>query len=41
MTGAKFQDLFNFSITNYVKFPVFHVFEKMNKGQLKIVKVNY
>ena len=42
-TGAKFQALFNlancskYSITNYVKFPVFHFFESENKGQLKIV----
>ena len=40
-TGAKFQVLFNlttcsnYSITSYVKIPVFHFFEKMNKGQLK------
>ena len=31
----------NYSITNYVKIPVFHFFEKVNKGQLKMVNVNY
>ena len=46
-TGAKFQDLFNFVvcsnylITSYVKTPVFHFFEKMNRGQLKKINVNY
>ena len=46
-TGAKFQALFNFatcsnySITNYVKFPVFHFFERVNKGELKMVNINY
>ena len=25
----------NYSITNYVKIPVFQFFEKLNKGQLK------
>ena len=46
-TGAKFQALFNlavcsnYSITNYVKIPVYHFFEKLNKAQLKIVNVNY
>ena len=45
-TGAKFQALFNlatcsnYSITNYVKIPVFHIFEKVNKGQLKMVNVS-
>ena len=40
-TGARFQVLFNLAIcsnyliTNYVKIPVFHIFEKVNKGQLK------
>ena len=40
-TGAKFQTLFNlatcsnYSITNYVKFSVFHFFERGNKGNLK------
>ena len=39
-TGAKFQVLFhlatcsNYSITDYVKIPVFHFFYKGNKGQL-------
>ena len=46
-TGAKFQALFNlatcsnYSITNYVKIPVFHFFEKVNKGHLKMANVNY
>ena len=31
----------NYSITNYVKIPVFHFFEKVNKGQLKMVNVNH
>ena len=41
MTGAKFRIIFNlatcsnYSITNYVKIPGIHFFEKMNKGQLK------
>ena len=38
-TRAKFQVLFN--LTNYVKISVFPVFEKVNKGQLKMVNVNY
>ena len=39
--GAKFQALFNlasccnYSITNYVKIPVFHFYDKVNKGKLK------
>ena len=47
MTGAKFQVLFNlancsnYSTTNYVKIPVFHFLEKVKKGQLKMVNVNY
>ena len=47
MTGAKFQVLFNlatcsnYSITNHVKIPVFHFMEKVNKGQLKMVNVNF
>ena len=46
-TEAKFQVLFNlatclnYSITNYVKIPLFHVFEKVNKGQLKVANVSY
>ena len=46
-TGSKFQFLFNvatyynYSITNSVKILLFHFFEKVNKGQLKIVNVNY
>ena len=41
------QDLFNlatcsnYSITNYGKFPVFHFFEGVNKGELKAVNINY
>ena len=27
----------NYSITNYVEIPVFHFFEKVNKGHLKLV----
>ena len=44
---AKFQVLFNvatcsnYSITNHVKISVFHFFEKVNKGHLKTVTVNY
>ena len=46
-TGAKFQALFNLatctssSVTNYVKFPVFHFFEKVNKREFKIVNISY
>ena len=46
-TGVKFQALFNlafcsnYSITNCVKFPVFHLFERVNKGELKMVNINY
>ena len=46
-TGAKFQVLFNlatcsnYSITNYVKILVFHIFEKVNKGNLKMVNFIY
>ena len=32
---------FNYSVTNYVKIPVFHFFEKANKGQLKMENANY
>ena len=45
-TGAKFQALFNlatcynYSRTDYVKFPVLHFFERVNKGELKMVKIN-
>ena len=45
--GAKFQALFNLtahsncSVTNCVKFPVFHFFERLNKVELKIVNINY
>ena len=43
--GIKFSVLFNlatctpYSITSYVKIPVFHFFDKVNKGQFKIVNV--
>ena len=46
-TGVRFQVLFNlptcsnYSITKYAKIPVFHFFEKVNKGQLKMVYVNH
>ena len=46
-TWAKSQALFNlatcsnYSITNYVKFPVFHFFERLNKEELKMLNVNY
>ena len=41
-TGAKFQVLFNletcssYSVTNYVKIPVCHFLEKVNKGHVKM-----
>ena len=44
--GAKFQILLNlatwsnYSITNYVKNPVFYFFEKMNKRQSKMLNIN-
>ena len=47
MTRAKFQALFNlatcssYSTSNYVKFPVFHFFETVNKRELKMVNINY
>ena len=31
----------NYLLTNYVKFSVFHSFEKVNKGELKIANINY
>ena len=46
-TKAKFQTLFNlanfsnYSMTNYVKFPVFNFCEKVNKEQLKMVNISY
>ena len=46
-TGARFQVLFNlatfsnYSVTNHFKIPVFHFFEKVNKGQLKMESVQY
>ena len=46
-TGAMFQVLFNiatcsnYSITNYVKITVFHFFEKVNKGHLKMINAKY
>ena len=44
---ATFQVLFNLAacskylITNYIKIPVFDLFEKVNKGQLKRANFNY
>ena len=44
---AKFQFHFNlvtctdYSIINYIMILVFHIFEKVNKGDLKMVNVNY
>ena len=41
-----FQALFDlvtrsdYSITNYVKFPMFHFFERVNKGELDMVNIN-
>ena len=46
-TEATFQAFFNlaacsnYSTTNYVKTPIFHFFEKVNKEHLKMVNVNY
>ena len=46
-TGAKFQAPFNlatctnYSVTNYVKFPVFHFFERVNKGEFKMLNINF
>ena len=46
-TGVKFQALFNlatcsnYSITTYVKYPLFHFFERVNKGELKTTNINY
>ena len=46
-TGGRFQVLFslatfpNYSLIKYVKIPVFHFFEKVNKRQLKMVYVNH
>ena len=46
-TDGKFQGFFNlvtcsnYSVISYVQIPVFHIFEKVNKGQLKMVNVNY
>ena len=46
-TGAKFQVLFNlasfsnYSINDYVKIPVFHVFNKENKRHSKMVNIDY
>ena len=45
-TGAQFQVLFNlatcsnYSITSYVKIPVLHFFDEVNKRSLKMVNVN-
>ena len=47
MTGTKFWVLFNlatyfnYSITDYVKFPMFHFFERVNKREVKMVNTNY
>ena len=30
----------NYSIANYAKFPVFHLFQKVNKGELKMVNIS-
>ena len=44
---ARFQGLFhlgtcpNYPLTNYVKIPLLHFFEKVNKGQLKIININH
>ena len=44
--GTKFQILFNlatcsnYSITNYVMIPMFHLFEKVNKGHSKMLNVS-
>ena len=46
-TEAKLQTLFNsatcsnYSITDYVKPPVFHFYEMMNTGELKMVNIKY
>ena len=46
-TGPKFQAFsnlatcLNYSIANYVKCPVCHFFEKVNKGKLKMVNIKY
>ena len=46
-TWAKFQALFklatysNYSVTNYVKFTVFHFLENVNERELKIVNISY
>ena len=33
--------LATYSVINDVKIPLFHFFEKVNKGQLKMVNVSY
>ena len=46
-TVAKLQALFNlatysnYSITHYVKFSVFYIFERVNKREIKMVNINY
>ena len=43
-TGVKLQPLFNlatWSMTSYVKFPVFHFSERVNKSDLKMVDIKY
>ena len=40
--GAMFQVLFNLATcSTYVKIPEFHFFEKLDKGHLKMVSLNY
>ena len=44
---AKFRAIFNlatcsyYSLTNYVMIPVFHLFQKVNMGQFKMLNSNY
>ena len=46
-TGANFQAFFNlatcsnYSVTSYVKFLVFHYFERVNKRESNVVNMNY
>ena len=41
LSSRSFSSCFNYSVTSYVKIPVFRFFEKVNKRQLKMVNVNY
>ena len=47
MTRSKFQAPFglatcsNYLLTNHIKFPVFHFFKRVNKGELKMVNINH